>query len=83
MVGRYDISLVADGLDWSCVLLVTMEKRLACPCQYEEVEPCKPHCTCRSSVMSGGCDRCATYGSLEQRIRKAKKLAEILDSNRK
>ncbi len=48
----------------------------SCPCSYEEVEPCKPTCTCANPVMSGGCLRCCTYGSLEQRITQAKRLSK-------
>lgn len=44
-----------------------------CPC-YVLNEPCVPQCTCVNSLMSGGCRRCAKYGSLEQRQVKAKKL---------
>lgn len=44
-----------------------------CPCTL--VEPCMPNCTCANSAMSAGCRRCAKYGSLEQRMSVAKRLA--------
>ena len=43
--------------------------RSGCPCRL--VQPCKPECSCASRVQSGGCDRCCTYGSDEQRQAKA------------
>jgi hypothetical protein len=46
-----------------------------CPCRY--TEPCREECSCAHSMMSGGCDRCCTYGSLEQRMAQAKHLSEI------
>ena len=49
----------------------------ACPCNY--VEPCSPNCTCANPVMSGGCLRCCSYGSLDQRKAAAKRLAYIID----
>ena len=48
-----------------------------CPC--EIIEPCKNTCTCSNPVMSGGCDRCCTYGSKAQRIARAEVLAFIID----
>lgn len=48
-----------------------------CPCLY--VEPCKDSCSCINSFSSAGCNRCATYGSLEQRTHKAKHLAKAID----
>ena len=57
----------------------TMNEELStksCPCEYEEVEPCHNACTCRNPVMSGGCQRCCRYGSLEQRVARAKRLVE-------
>lgn len=47
-----------------------------CPCQL--IEPCKATCTCNNPFMSGGCERCCTYGNREQQIKKAKFLAETL-----
>lgn len=49
----------------------------SCPCLYLN-EPCQPHCTCVSPLMSHGCLNCATYGSVEQR----KKMAEYLNESR-
>ncbi len=52
----------------------------SCPCLY--TTPCNPGmagCTCVNSISSGGCLRCATYGSLEQRGAKAEYLASIID----
>lgn len=46
-----------------------------CPCLY--VEPCNPRCTCVNGSSSVGCGRCARYGSLEQRRRKATRLAAL------
>ena len=36
-----------------------------CPCTL--VEPCRSSCSCGHPFLSGGCDRCASYGSAEQR----------------
>jgi hypothetical protein len=49
-----------------------------CPCCY--TTPCKKQCTCAHPYMSGGCDRCASYGSLEQRKAAAERLAKIIDA---
>lgn len=49
------------------------ERSSTCPCTL--VEPCKKNCTCARGLMSGGCLRCATYGSHEQQIEAAKRLA--------
>lgn len=48
-----------------------------CPCLY--VEPCHPHCTCRTPVMSHGCRRCCRYGSIEQRTAMAAWIAKVVD----
>ena len=45
-----------------------------CPC-YVLNEPCIPQCTCVNGFMSGGCRRCARYGSLAQRRSAARRLA--------
>lgn len=50
------------------------EPRGGCPCLY--TTPCDPDCTCVNWPMSRGCERCCTYGSLEQREAQAKELAE-------
>ena len=46
--------------------------RDGCPCYL--VEPCSSACSCANPVMSGGCMRCAKYGSKEQRIASAEQL---------
>ncbi len=48
-----------------------------CPCRY--TTPCQPNCTCVKPFMSHGCNRCARYGSLEQRTAKAEHLAALID----
>lgn len=47
-----------------------------CPCNY--IEPCSQACSCANPVMSGGCQRCCKYGSLEQRREAARQLAGCL-----
>ena len=37
-----------------------------CPCT-TSAAPCRPRCTCIMPSSSAGCDRCAQYGSIEQR----------------
>ena len=37
-----------------------------CPCT-TSAAPCHPRCTCVMPSSSRGCNRCARYGSLEQR----------------
>lgn len=37
-----------------------------CPCQL--ATPCLPTCTCAHPLLSGGCRRCARYGSDQQRV---------------
>lgn len=49
-----------------------------CPCTL--VTPCSAHCTCADPVQSGGCKRCASYGSVEQRTRTAEWIARLLKS---
>lgn len=49
--------------------------RDGCPCLI--VEPCSNRCTCRWPHHSGGCRRCATYGSDEQRLAAATRLASL------
>lgn len=56
-----------------------MEIENPCPCCFPEIEPCSHACTCRNSVMSGGCRRCARYGSALQKSQKAKWLAKVID----
>src|SRR5258708_2868411 len=52
--------------------------RDGCPCTVEGIEPCRSSCSCANWAMSGGCDRCARYGSLEQRQRAAKQIIAAL-----
>lgn len=52
-------------------------KRKRCPCEFPEIEPCTKQCTCRTPHYSGGCSRCATYGSYEQQLSAARRLAGI------
>lgn len=54
-----------------------MRKR--CPCEFKELQACGDDCSCRSSVMSGGCTRCATYGSYEQQLAMARRLVNALN----
>lgn len=49
-----------------------------CPCLY--TEPCHPQCTCAHEHHSGGCWRCARYGSEEQRRARAEGIAHALDA---
>ncbi len=49
-----------------------------CPCLL--VEPCHKQCSCAKPVMSYGCHRCCSYGSIEQRVAMAKRLAAIIDA---
>jgi hypothetical protein len=49
-----------------------------CPCQL--TTPCKPGCSCANPYLSTGCQRCATYGSYEQRKARAEWLAKVIDA---
>lgn len=53
-----------------------LKKIKSCPCEYPEVEPCDPYCSCFKPHTSRGCARCARYGSYEQRVYAAKRLSE-------
>lgn len=44
-----------------------------CPCRL--VTPCSINCSCADPLQSGGCERCAAYGSMEQRRSTAERLA--------
>lgn len=44
-----------------------------CPCTL--VTPCQPSCSCANEFLSGGCDRCASYGSKEQQLAAAVHIA--------
>lgn len=37
------------------------------PCPCKTGTPCKDTCTCGNMFLSGGCEKCASYGSDEQR----------------
>ena len=50
-----------------------------CPCKH--TTPCSDSCTCADGMRSGGCRRCASYGSDEQRKQNAEHLARILDEH--
>jgi hypothetical protein len=54
-----------------------MEKR--CPCEFKELQACSDNCSCRNPIMSGGCTRCATYGSYEQQLAMARRLVNASD----
>jgi hypothetical protein len=45
-----------------------------CPCLY--ATPCHPDCTCVKGHSSRGCQRCARYGSIEQRRARAARIVE-------
>ncbi len=49
-----------------------IEKENGCPCVL--VDPCQHSCTCANPAQSGGCKRCARYGSTSQRVSAAKRL---------
>lgn len=51
--------------------------RKRCPCEFPEIEPCGTHCSCAQPVQSGGCRRCASYGSYEQQIYTARHIVSI------
>ena len=42
------------------------DQETGCPCLL--VDPCAPDCSCAHPLLSGGCGRCARYGSEEQRL---------------
>jgi hypothetical protein len=48
-----------------------------CPCNL--IEPCSYACSCAEPYMSGGCVRCAGYGSEKQRLAQAHHIAQKLD----
>lgn len=49
-----------------------------CPCVI--VTPCQSACSCADKYMSGGCMRCATFGSAKQRREAAAAIAHRLDT---
>lgn len=44
-----------------------------CPCK--RIAPCSAACTCANPLNSGGCRRCALYGSASQRNAVARRIA--------
>lgn len=48
-----------------------------CPCTL--VTPCSYACSCANGVMSGGCSRCASYGSKEQQLAAANRLMSLTE----
>jgi 8-oxo-dGTP diphosphatase len=48
-------------------------------CSCPLTTPCNPRCTCVHPESSYGCQRCASYGSKDQRRKKAEQLAEKID----
>lgn len=44
-------------------------------CACTLADPCRDSCSCAEPLLSGGCDRCATYGSAAQRQAAAERLA--------
>ena len=54
----------------------TKEKKTSgCPCTL--VDPCGKNCSCSNSLLSGGCTRCCSYGSLEQRKAMAQRIVDM------
>ena len=53
--------------------------RSGCPCLY--TKPCHRQCTCVTPSLSGGCRRCASYGSKKQQKEAAEYLAKIIDNS--
>lgn len=48
-------------------------------CACELARPCQEMCSCAEPFMSGGCQRCATYGSQEQQLLAAEAIAAAFD----
>ena len=67
---------VADMIEQSNAALAD-----GCPCTVPGTIPCSTACSCVNPLLSGGCLRCAKYGSLEQRQRRAQHIAERLQQN--
>lgn len=47
-------------------------RKAVCACSL--VAPCSGKCTCRWPWLSGGCQRCATYGSRDQQMESASRI---------
>jgi 5'(3')-deoxyribonucleotidase len=56
------------------------ERKGGCPCLH--TTPCAASCTCANPFMSGGCGRCAKYGSIEQQTAAAVHIATALKSSK-
>lgn len=71
-------------LDKLCIAIIednlSVYKNKSCPCMW--LEPCKPTCTCANPMMSGGCDRCASYGSIDQRVKAAERISNMLSKGK-
>lgn len=66
----------ADKITVTAAELAAMRTE-SCPCEFPEIEPCDPHCTCRVGGSSRGCRRCCRYGSREQQASRARGLAAM------
>lgn len=51
---------------------IVVDDGAVCPCSL--VEPCSDQCSCANPLGSGGCARCCTYGSYDQRTASARRL---------
>lgn len=60
--------------------LTLPEPRGGCPCLY--TTPCDPQCTCVKPYSSRGCNRCCSYGSVEQRKQMAEYLVRMVKGMR-
>lgn len=56
-------------------LIAERDEDRGCPCKYLD-DPCHERCTCKNGGSSIGCIYCATYGSLEQRKKAAKRIVD-------
>lgn len=51
---------------------MNLEPNINCPCGYGD--PCGENCSCSCPILSGGCLRCCTGGSDDQRKASAKRI---------
>ncbi len=72
-------SLIQKLLNEAYSRMDELETRRGCPCLY--TTPCSYACSCANPVMSGGCERCASYGSPEQQKHAAERLAQLEKEN--
>lgn len=72
-----DVYLLLQHIDALTEQLAENRYDATCPCQLKEITPCRSTCTCRNQFMSGGCSRCATYGSHEQQVAAAQHLVGL------